>query len=63
MSDGRKTSSFMISEPHGTTVQLRLQQPVLFAQERERGVMLPMHASAEHRDEALELSHGRILRL
>jgi hypothetical protein len=62
MSDGGKTSSFMITEPHGTTVKLRLQQSVLFAQKRDGGVLFPVHPRAEHADERLELSHGRILR-
>jgi hypothetical protein len=37
---------------------LRLQRPVLFAQERDQVVLLLMHPTAEHRDEPRERRHG-----
>jgi hypothetical protein len=55
-------SPFVIAESKAPTAQLRLQQPILFTQEGDCLVLLPLHPAAQSRYEPLEWNHGRMRR-
>jgi hypothetical protein len=53
---------FVVGQPHELVAQLRLQDPVLFAQVLDSGVLLTLEPADEKRSEQLQRNHAPSLR-
>jgi hypothetical protein len=61
-SEGRQAPLFVVGEPHALVVQVRLQNPVLFAQVLDDLVLLVLEPADKKRDEQVQRNHASSLR-